>query len=371
MSDTPGTPPPESAAGGGVGPREAESPVTTALRSDAVILLLAARAVDKGGGTPAALIAARRDLDREVRDLLRGEHYACAAEDYERAGRPGDAALLRRMAAADTLIAEARAEWNARYDARSASPAEKLIEAMRRAGFIDFDPAGPYPGVDGAAYEPGALANGGEAEPILVVSGRGAAEFVTGWAGFDAMAGWVASRGTTASGPLTPPPASGACRAWEEDQLLARLVSSPRDAPHFIAGLPPATFTTDVRYDLYQAIAALAHSGCYYFPEQIEAELDTRMASVPPRRAAGYGGAAGPFARAYLARLAGTEVSREAAAAIAAALVREDAGPGQAKARAQTPAPGAGPRPGQAPAGPTPRQPRPQPDPDPGAVPRL
>ena len=371
--DTPGTPPPEAAGGGG--PQEAESPMTTLLRSDAVSLMLAARAVDKGGGTPEAVIAARMDLDRELRERLAwpsGRDYARAAEEYERAGRPGDAALLRRMADADTLIAAAKAEWNARYDARQATPAEKMVYTMRQAGVIDFDPAGPYPGVDGAAYEPGAIDRGGEAEPILVVSGRGAAELVVGWPGFDAMAEWVATRGTTASGPLTPPPASGACRAWEEDQLLARLVTSPRDAPRFTAALPPATFTTDVRYDLYQSIAALARDDCYYFPYQLEAELGTRMAMVPPHRAADYGGAAGPFARAYLARLSATEVSRETAAAIATALVREDARPAQAVARAQTTTAGEDNRPGVAPsAGPPLLQPRPQQDPGPGAVPRL
>ena len=68
--DTPGTPPPEVAGGGDAGPQEAESPMTTLLRSDAVSLMLAARAVDKGGGTPEAVIAARRDLDRELRDRL-------------------------------------------------------------------------------------------------------------------------------------------------------------------------------------------------------------------------------------------------------------------------------------------------------------
>ena len=93
---------------------------------------------------------------------------------------------------------------------------------------------------------------------------------------------------------------------------------------------------------------------------------------VPPHRAADYGGAAGPFARAYLARLSATDVSRETAAAIAAALVREDARPAQAAARAQTTTAGEDNRQGVAPsAGPPLLQPRPQQDPGPGAVPRL
>jgi hypothetical protein len=356
---------------------EAEHVVTSMLRSDAVILMLARQAVEEGGGSPAAHIAARRDLDREVRELLpwpSGEDYARAAADYERMGRTGDAALLRRMAATDTLIAAAKAEWNTRYDARPSTPAAEMIDAMRQAGIIDFDPAGPYMGVDGAAYEPGALAVGGKQEPVLVITGRGTAELITDWPSFDAMADWGASRGTTASGPLTAPPPGPGCRAWQEDQILARLVTSPRDAPKLTAGLTPDTFTTDVRYDIYQAIAGLAGRGGYYAPEQVAAELGVRMAAVPPYALVNYGGATGLFARAYLARLASTEVSTEMAAATALTLVQEDAHhrarPAKGGARAQAPAPVAGgdTRRGETlAAGPPLRQPRPQPGPG-GAV---
>jgi hypothetical protein len=338
---------PEPDAGGDTG--DAEHVVTTMLRSDAVILMLARKAVEEGSGSPAAHIAARRELDREMRELLpwpTGEDYARAAADYERMGRPDDAALLRRMAATDTLIAAAKAVWNTRYDARPSTPAEEMIDAMRQAGIIDFDPAGPCTGVDGAAYEPGAFTMSGRQNPILVITGRGAAEFITDWPSFDSMASWVASRGTTASGPLTPPPMSRDCRTWEEDQVLARLVTSPRDAPQLTAGLTPDTFTTDVRSDLYQAITALADRGGYYAPEQVASELRTRMAAVPAYALVNYGGATGLFAHAYLARLASTEVSREAAAATASILVQEDAHyramPARAAARAQAPAPATG-----------------------------
>jgi hypothetical protein len=293
-------------------------------------------------------------------------------------GRPGDAALLRRMAATDTLIAAAKAEWNTRYDTRPTAPAAEMIDAMRKAGIIDLDPAGPYMGVDGAAYEPGAFTIGGKQEPVLVITGRGTAELVTGWPSFDAMAGWVASRGSTAGGPLTAPPAGRDCRAWEEDQILARLVTSPREARQLTAALTPDTFTTDVRYDLYQAIRALAGRGGYYAPGQLAAELGMRMAAVPPYAFVNYGGATGLFARAYLARLARTEVSSEAAAATASALVQEDAHhrarPPQAAARAQAPASAAGgdPRLGETLAAGAPlQQPRPQPGPGAAVVQRL
>lgn len=373
---------PEPDAGGRPGvPGETEHVVTTMLRSDAVILMLARKAIEEGDGTPAAHIAARRDLDREIRELLpwpSGQDYARAAADYERMGRPGDADLLRRMAAADTLIAAAKTGWNTRYDARPSTPAAEMIDALRQAGVIDFDPAGPCIGVDGAAYEPGAFTMGGEQKPILVITGRGMGEMITDWPSFDAMADWVATRGTTASGPLTPPPMSRDCRAWEEDQVLARLVTSPRGAPELLAGLTPDTFTTDVRYDIYQAIAALSNRSGYYAPEQVAAELRTRMAAVPAYALVNYGGATGLFAHAYLARLASTEVSGETATATASILVQEDAHframPSQAAARAQPPAPdtevGHHQRETRA-AGPLLQQPLPQPGPDAAAVQRL
>lgn len=380
MNGTQAAPGPDAGGNAGV-PGEAEHVVTSMIRSDAMILMLARKAVEEGDGSPAAYIAARRDLDREVRELLpwpSGEDYARSAADYERMGRPGDAALLRRMAATDTLIAAAKAEWNTRYDARPTAPAAEMIDAMRKAGIIDFDPAGPYMGVDGAAYEPGAFTIGGKQEPVLVITGRGTAELVTGWPSFGAMAGWVASRGSTAGGPLTAPPAGRDCRAWEEDQVLARLVTSPREARQLTAALTPDTFTTDVRYDVYQAIVALAGRGGYYAPEQLAAELGMRMAAVPPYALVNYGGATGLFARAYLARLASTEVSSEAAAATASTLVQEDAHhrarPAQAAARAQAPAPAAGgdPRQGETlAAGPPLQQPRPQPGPGAAVVQRL
>jgi hypothetical protein len=318
------------------------------LRSDAVILMLARKAVEEGHGSAGAHIDARRILDRELRALMSwpsGEDYARVAEDYERMGRAHDAVLLRRLAATDTLIAAARTEWNTRYDARRSTPAAEMIDAMRQAGIIDFDPAGPYMGVDGAAYEPGSFIMSGEQKPILVVTGRGTTEFVTDWPSFDAMASWVASRGTTGSGPLTPPPAKSDCRTWEEDQILARLVTSPRDTWRRTAGLTADTFTTDVRYDLYQAVVAVAGRSGYYAPEQVAAELGRSMAVVPPYALVNYGGTTGLFARAYLARLASTEVSSEMAAAAASVLVQEDA-----HYRALSARPAAGSR-AQAPAG--------------------
>ena len=118
----------------------------------------------------------------------------------------------------------------------------------------------------------------------------------------------------------------------------------------------------------------LADRGGYYAPEQLAAELRMRMAAVPTYALVNYGGATGLFARAYLARLASTEVGSVAAAATASILVQEDAHHrkrlAQAAARAQAPATPAGRdrRQGQTQAaGPPLQQPRPQTGP--GAAP--
>jgi hypothetical protein len=112
VNDTPETPGP-GADGAAGGPGETEHYVTALLRSDAVILMLARKALEEGDGSPAAHINAHRVLDRELRALLpwpSGEDYTRAAADYERLGRTDDAALLRRLAAADSLISAARTE---------------------------------------------------------------------------------------------------------------------------------------------------------------------------------------------------------------------------------------------------------------------
>jgi hypothetical protein len=59
--------------------------------------------------------------------------FVCArtAADYDRAGRPDDAALLRRMAAADNLIAAARL---------SGTPPRRAPDCARRG---DDRPAAP------------------------------------------------------------------------------------------------------------------------------------------------------------------------------------------------------------------------------------
>jgi hypothetical protein len=303
-----------------------DAPLTALLRSDAVTLMVARRAMEEHGGGLDGDLAARRVLDAELQASSgwpTGEDYLTAAADYDRAGRPGDAEFLRRIAGTDRAIESARAGWNLRYQDRPRIPADDLIASMRQAGLIEFDPAGPYLGTDGASYEPGVLPLGTALEPVVVVSGRGGSELITGWPDYAAMSEWIATRGTTASGPLTPPPGRRDCRTWQEDQVLTRLVTSPSDAPLIAATVPPDTFTTDVRYDIYQAIVTIMGPSSYT-PDIVSAELARRLAGVPSHGLASYGGTTGPLAHAYLARLADTVILREEALSVASVLVQED-----------------------------------------------
>jgi hypothetical protein len=337
-SDTP-APGYGEADGGATRPRE--DPLTGLLRSDAVIMMLARNALADSGGSGGEL-AARRALDGEIRAMITwptGEDYLAAADDFARAGRAEDAALLRRVAGTDLEIAVTRTQWNIRYDDRPAIGAQELITALRRDGRIHFDPAAPYFGVDGAVYEPGVLAVGTDDKPVVVVTGRGSSELLIDWPGYAAMSEWIAGRGSTASGELSPPPVHSDCRAWQEDTVLARLAGSPRDVPLIARDLLPDTFTTDVRYEVYEAVRVLYARGKGYTAEEIGAELTRRMASVPPYGLANYGGASAPWAHAYVARLSATDVTREEALSAARAVVHDDEHDRARAARPQ-PAPG-------------------------------
>jgi hypothetical protein len=298
--------------------------VTSLLQSDAVILMLAGRALADGQDRPEALAAARRVLDAEMRALLpwpAGPDYARAAARYESLGRPGDAALLRRIAETDDLLADLARRWNTRYDDRPASPAQRLLATLHEGGFLDYH-GDPLQGADGALYRPASYESPAGPMPALVISGRGGSELVLDWASDGSVYDWVATRGAAAAQHLTGPPVPGECRAWQEDQVLARLVTHPREAESLTGRLPADTFTTDVRYDVYQAVRVLAGLGRYYETQDVANVLATRVAAQPEYAMPAYKSAGGPFA--YLSRLAVTDVRREQAASTAASLTEED-----------------------------------------------
>lgn len=320
---------PELGRGGRTDPEDREqwSSLTELLKMYPVGLWQARELLDADGGGEAGVLAARRHLDSELRALAdwpSGRDYARAAADYEADGLRKEAAVLRKIAAADELIVASKRRWNERFDARGPSKVAEVIEGLRDSGFIDLDPDGPYYGTDGAAYEPGVLRYGPSEKPVLIVSARALSELLLDWPGWDDMYRWIADRGTTGAGELTPPPVPIASRGWQEETVLARLVNSPHDGSALAAKVRPETFTTDVRYELYVAMRALAGRGKGFTSETISAELARQMDRVPGYALANYGGPGAPWAHAYLRRLSATVVTPEAAFNAAVALSQED-----------------------------------------------
>jgi len=145
------------------------------------------------------------------------------------------------------------------------------------------------------------------------------------WADYAAMSAWTAGRGSTASGPLDAPPTPGGnrFRPWREEQVLARMLEDPGEVTALAAGLPPDTFTADIRYDIYAAIISVASRGQRPDPERVTAEIDRRLAWLPDHALPVY--PAGLAAQAYLSRLAATPVTSGEAIEAARALHEEDA----------------------------------------------
>jgi len=249
-------------------------------------LLREARAAyaDRGGGA-GGYLAARRLLDQRLRAMVhwpRARDYADLADDLAAAGRDDDAILLRRVAATRALLTEAQTRWNTRYDRRAETARDRDVRRLIQGSLIDIDPDAPYPGVDGSLYWPGYTSlHAGDQLPVIMVSGRGLRELITGFDGHPAAERWLRSRGPTATGPLTPPDVPALPRAVLEEHILARMLQAPATIPAAMTTLPPATFTTDARYDIYAAITTLARRGGSWDTGDVAAELARRADWIP------------------------------------------------------------------------------------------
>ena len=285
--------------------------LTSEVLLDPFLFRDAAAALAAGSGQDGEL-AARRLVDDRLTRMVhwpRGLDYAQIADDLAALGRDDDAALLCRLAGTDGLLLEAQARWNTRYDSRAETSAEREARLLIDAGLIDFDPAGPYPGIDGSLYWPGytSLEYGPVQAPVVAVAGRGLRELVTGFDNDAAVQRWLHDRGPMASGPLEAPDVSALPRAMAEEHILARLLRRHDDMRALAARVPPATFTADARYDIYAAIITVASRGQPWDARHVDAELGNRINWVPSWALPRYGGHSAPWAHAYLHRLDVTE----------------------------------------------------------------
>jgi len=286
--------------------------LTGEVRMDPFLLRDVHRVYADRGGREDGRLAARRLLDERLRQMVHwptGQEYARLAEDLDADGRWADAALLRQIAATDHLLTEARTHWNTRYATRPRTAGERDTRRLIDADLIDFDPEGPYWGIDGSNYWPGytSLETGPLQAPVVLVSGRGLWQLVSGFDDQAAVARWLHDRGAMASGPLTPPDVPSLPRAVLEEHILARMLCRTGDLPASMASLPLTTFTADARYDIYAAIITVASMGQRWNVEHVAAELGRRMDWVPEWALSRHGGQGTPWPQAYLRRLANTE----------------------------------------------------------------
>jgi hypothetical protein len=221
-----------------------------------------------------------------------------------------------------------RALWKQRYSSRARTLCQEHARRYIDGGLVILDPAGPYLGIDGSTYHPGGLDEDKgfpAALPVLLVTSRGMAEMLVGWASWREMLGWVASRGTTGTGELEALPAVASARCVREDAVLAYALRSPAEVAAITEYLPPGTFTSDVRFEVFAAIADVMHSGLNVSKERVAAALGEREVLIPPRqRQEHYGGAGLPRAQAYLRRLDQSWVEAADARSAAASLRSED-----------------------------------------------
>ena len=279
---------------------------------DPLLLRDAHRVYADRGGQEDGYLAARRLLDERLRQMVHwptGQEYARLAEDLDADGRWADAALVRRIAGTDHLLTEAQTRWNTRYDRRPQTADERDTRRLIDAGLIDFDPDGSYRGIDGSNYWPGytSLETGPRQVPVVLVSGRGLWQLITGFDDQAVVERWLHDRGPMASGPLIAPDVPSLPRAVLEEHILARMLCRPGDLPASLAALPLTTFTADARFDIYAAMVTVARDGKAWNLEHVAAELARRMDWVPNWALPRHGGRGTPWPQGYLRRLASTE----------------------------------------------------------------
>lgn len=250
--------------------------------------------------------------------------YLALAADTGRAGWSRQSALLAKLAGIDADRELEQRRWDTRYATRYPTLRDVETAELIYGGNAAFDPDGPYAGSDGSLFLPGHV------EPdqsVLVVTGRGLREPLTGWGSYAEMRQWLADRGTTGTYDLNWPGPVAASRMAKEERLLARMVTYPHEIPRLSRGLSPAAFTTDVRYDIYLALLSAAADPGRYATPAVEEMLAQRAALLPRNAQRAFGGPDAMSARHYVRRLAATDVSRSEAEEASMTILEEDSSP--------------------------------------------
>ena len=334
--------------------------------------------LDEAAGTRrglADLLALRRQLDRAIRSRItwpREHEYTLIAGDMERLGWLEHAATLRDLAGTDQLISHLARQWDGRYQDRGPAIQDLDTDRTLASEHTELADADPVPGIDGAMYRRGYIdaAGGGH---IILVQGRGLSELIRFGHDETTCERWAASRGPLAAGPLDPPPPVLCSRTWQEEQLLAAMLSDPATLARYRRQFPPGTFTADSRYEIYCTLLELADTSRRWYPWQAGNRVAARQDQIPASQLGTYGGDGMPWVRTYLDRLTATTWTPAAAAAAAHTITTQDrAFRGGAHAiDAERPAGRPATRPGPSPGSAPPLARPPQPGETAGPVPHL
>lgn len=301
-------------------------PLTTRLLDDPGLLSYLHELAQISPG-PQEQLAWRLALDRAIRAMTawpREQDYTQIADDMEALGWLEPAAALRHLAGTDLLLDEARHRWADRYVSRGLTVAELALGQMTEAGDIAFAEAGPVPGADGAWYERGYI-TAAEQGHVVVVRGRGLSELIRFGDDDHACERWAASRGPLATAPLQAPPLEPQSRTWQEEQLLAAMLTSPGVLARHRGQVPPDTFTTDTRYEIYDAMLTLTGNNPQVYPSRVADRVRSLRDQLPAEALSTYGGTGLPWLNQYLERLIATDVTPASAEAAARAIYAQDA----------------------------------------------
>jgi hypothetical protein len=316
-------------------------------------LLAEARRIG-GTGSAAGRLRARRLLDQAAQADPRGGAqlltYEQAATYLGEKGRHEDAELVRDLARLTPRLADATQQWLHRYSSR-AETARQRDDRLALVGGAGRSWDEPYAGIDGMLYTPGVCDFRQQGVPVVLAESRGTRELITGFESVDAARRWV--RDDRCNSDLHPlsPPGVWQSRVVQEEHILSALLRGPTELEEVVEWLPAATFTADVRYEIFAAlygsrhatndsmVAEFGHPGI----DLITSQTLRRLAWTPDWDNPLLGGPGTPLAIDYLNRLASTNVTASTAARAARHLAAEDAkaalAAGQRKITKPTPAP--------------------------------
>ena len=197
----------------------------------------------------------------------------------------------------------------------------KLAVAITRTAHPDPDKAAGL-GMDGW-YVTAWYSRSGK--PAIVVTTSAMTEEIVPFANTGDARAWLTSRApgstgsllTTADGPVTP-------RTVREEEILAWLVRSPRDATAVLPDLGPAPWTTHLRAELATALRWTTSQGGTPGYGVIAEAFGRRLLRAPGAASHEIGWPHATRAMGYLQRLAATSVTRDQAHQAAEALANAD-----------------------------------------------